>query len=412
MRKIDSSNEEKMNSHLLMKAFDLKEQLVKWRREFHMYPEIGFKEFRTSRRIVEELTRLNIETTSGIGGTGVVGLIKGGQKGKTIALRADMDALPINEENDVPYRSANPGIMHACGHDAHISILLGTATILSGLKDSFQGNVKLIFQPAEEIPEGGASTLIQEGVLENPTVNAIVGLHVTPRFPCGKIAIKQGVVTAATDKFEIHIIGKSGHAARPHEAIDSIVVASQVIGSIQEMITRHTDALDPKIISIGRISGGEAHNVIAKDVIMSGTIRTLSKETRQTVHKLLRRRCQSIARAMGAKADVKITQSTPTLINHTGLFKKLEATLPECLGEKRVMEYQTPSLGGEDFAFYSEKVPAFFFFLGCGNEKKADRHPLHNSRFDFNEAILPVGAAAMACCAITLTKCGDSKSTF
>ena len=206
-----------MNSQLLKMAFDLEDQLIQWRREFHMYPEVGFKEFRTAKRVFEELTRLDIEATSGIGGTGVIGLIRGGQKGKTIALRADMDALPMTEENDVPYRSRNQGVMHACGHDAHTSILLGAATILIGLKDSLKGNVKLIFQPAEEIPEGGASTLIQEGVLRKPTVNAIVGLHLVPRFPSGKIAIKEGVVTAATDKLEICITGKSGHAARPYE---------------------------------------------------------------------------------------------------------------------------------------------------------------------------------------------------
>ena len=234
-----------------------------------------------------------------------------------------MDALPITEENNVPYRSKNKGVMHACGHDAHTSMLLGAATILAGLKGSLKGNVKLIFQPAEEVPEGGASTLIQEGVLKKPKVNAVVGLHLVPRFPSGVVVIKEGVVTAATDKLEIRIIGKSGHAARPYEGVDAIVVASQVIGSIQAMITRRTDALDPKIVSIGRICGGEAHNVIAKEVTMSGTIRTFSKEARQIVQELIRKTCQSIAQSMGAKADVKIDQGNPPQINHPGLFKVL-----------------------------------------------------------------------------------------
>ena len=391
-----------MNSQLLKMAFDLEDQLIQWRREFHMYPEVGFKEFRTAKRVFEELTSLNIEATSGIGGTGVTGLIRGGQKGKTIALRADMDALPITEENDVPYRSRHQGVMHACGHDAHTSILLGAATILVGLKDSLKGNVKLIFQPAEEVPEGGASTLIQEGVLRKPTVNAIVGLHLVPRFPSGKIAIKEGVVTAATDKLEICIIGKSGHAARPYEGVDSIVVASQVIGSIQAMITRQTDAIDPKVVSIGRIRGGDTHNVIAKEVVMSGTIRTFSKETRQKVHKLIERTCQSIARSMGAKAEVKIDQGNPPQINHSGLFEVLRTALPESLGKESVMEFQTPSLGGEDFARYSEKVPGFFFNLGCGDDSGKVSNSLHNSHFDFDEAILPKGAAAMVCCAMAL----------
>ncbi len=391
-----------MNSELLKKAFDLEDQLIEWRRDFHMHPEVGFKEFRTAERVFEELTRLNIEATSGIGGTGVTGLIKGGQKGKTIALRADMDALPITEENNVPYRSKNKGVMHACGHDAHTSMLLGAATILAGLKGSLKGNVKLIFQPAEEVPEGGASTLIREGVLIKPKVNAVVGLHLVPRFPSGVVAIKEGVVTAATDKLEIRIIGKSGHAARPYEGVDSIVVASQVICSIQAMITRRTDALDPKIVSIGRICGGEAHNVIAKEVTMSGTIRTFSKEARQIVQELIRKTCQSIAQSMGAKADIEIGKGNPPQVNHPGLFKVLRAELPESLGKDSVMEYTLPSLGGEDFALYSEKVPGFFFNLGCGEGRGGVSNPLHNSRFDFDEAILPKGVAAMACCAIAL----------
>jgi len=374
-----------------------------------MYPELGFKEFRTSKKVMEELVRLNIQATSGIGGTGVVGLLRGGQKGKTIALRADMDALPITEESEIPYRSKNPGVMHACGHDAHISILLGAASILARSRESLVGNVKLIFQPAEEIPEGGASTLIRQGVLKKPPVHAIVGLHIIPRFPSGKIVIKEGVVTAATDKFEIHIVGKSGHAARPHEAVDSIVIASQVIGSIQAMVTRETDALDPKVVSIGQISGGEAHNVIAKEVIMSGTIRTFSKETRQRVHDLIRKTCHYIAKSMGAKADVEITKGNPPQVNHSGLFKLLKTAFLESLGKERVIEYPTPSLGGEDFAFYSQKVPGCFILLGCGNNKGKGNNPLHSSHFDFDEAILPVGAAAMACSAIALT---ESKNWF
>jgi len=396
-----------MNSELFKKAFDLEDQLIEWRRDFHMHPEVGFKEFRTAKMVFEELTRLNIEATSGIGGTGVVGFIRGGKKGKTIALRADMDALPISEENDVPYRSRNQGVMHACGHDAHTSILLGAATILSGLRESLRGNVKLIFQPAEEVPEGGASTLIQLGVLIKPPVNAIVGLHLVPRFPSGVVAIKEGVVTAATDKLEIRIIGKSGHAARPHESVDSIVVASQVINSIQAMVARETDALDPKVVSIGCISGGEAHNVIAKEVTMSGTIRTFSKETRCRIHDLIKKRCQSIALSMGAKADIEISKGNPPQVNHSGLFKVLRAELPESLGRDSVMEYTLPSLGGEDFALYSEKVPGFFFNLGCGEGREGVSNSLHNSHFDFDEAILPKGVAAMACCAITLMECEE-----
>ena len=396
-----------MKSQLLQMAFDLEDRLIQWRRDFHMYPELGFKEYRTSKRVLEELNRLNIETTPGVGGTGVVGLLRGGQKGKTIALRADMDALPITEENEIPYRSKNPGVMHACGHDAHTSILLGAASILARSREPLAGNVKFIFQPAEEISEGGASTLIHQGVLKKPPVHAIVGLHLLPKFPSGIVAIKEGIVTAATDKLEIHIVGKSGHAARPYEAVDSIVIASQIIGSIQAIVTRETDALDPKVVSIGRISGGEAHNVIAKEVTMSGTIRTFSKETRYRIHKLIKRRCVSIARDMGARADVNITRGNPPQVNHSGLFNVLKAAFLESLGKERVIEYPNPSLGGEDFAFYSEKVPGFFFLLGCGNNKGEGNNPLHSSRFDFDEAILTVGAAAMACCARALTESKD-----
>lgn len=387
-------------------ASDLEEQLIQLRRDFHMYPEIGFKEFRTSKRILEELTRLNIQVTSGVGGTGVVGLIRGRRPGKTIALRADMDALPITEENEVPYRSRNPGVMHACGHDAHITVLLGTAAILARLRESLVGNVKFIFQPAEEIPEGGASTLIRQGVLKRPAVHGIVGIHLRPGFPSGVVAIKKGVVTAATDKIEICITGKSGHAARPYEGVDSIVIASQIISSLQAIVTRETDALDPKVISIGRIYGGEAPNVIANKVTMEGTIRTFSREARHRIHMLIKKRCQSIARAMGAMADVKITRGNPPQVNNSGLFEVLKSALLESLGKERVIEYQTPSLGGEDFAFYSEKVPGFFFLLGCGDNKRG-KNPLHSSRFDFDETILKLGAAAMACCAMALTETKD-----
>ncbi|MBW1690152.1 MAG: amidohydrolase [Deltaproteobacteria bacterium] len=393
-----------MTPQLLQMAFDLENRLIQWRRDFHMYPELGFREFRTSKRILEELTRLNIQAAPGIGGTGVVGLIRGEKKGKTIALRADMDALPITEENEVPYRSRNSGVMHACGHDAHMSILLGAAAILARLRQSLRGTIKLIFQPGEEIPEGGASTLICQGVLKNPAVHAIVGLHLLPRFPSGMVAIKEGVITAATDQIEICITGKSGHAARPYEAVDSIVIASQVISSIQAIVTRETDALDPKVVSIGRIWGGEAHNVIAKEVTMSGTIRTFSKETRRRVQRLIKKRCESIARDMGAKAEVKITRGNPPQINHPGLFMVLKAALSDSLGKERLIEYQTPSLGGEDFAFYSEKVPGFFFLLGCGDDKPGINKALHSSCFDFDESILTTGAAAMACCAVALTE--------
>ena len=397
----------KMKSELLNMAHELEDRLVQLRRDFHANPEVGFKEFRTSQKVLEELNRLGIEATAGIGGTGVVGLIKGAQKGKTIALRADMDALPINEENEVSYRSRIPGVMHACGHDAHTAILLGAAAILSAQKESLAGNVKLIFQPAEEIPVGGATTLIKQGVLKKPAVHAIVGLHLVPSFPAGKLALKDGQVFAATDQLNLHITGKSGHVARPYEAVDAIVIAAQIINAIQAMLTRETDAIEPKIVSIGRIHGGEAHNVIAKEVTMWGTIRTLSKETRQSVQRLIKKRCRAIARDMGAQAEVTIIRGNPPLINHGGLFRVLKTALPDCLGKERVVAYQNPSLGGEDFAFYAEKVPGFFFLLGCGDHKKKAPYPLHSSRFDFDEAILPLGAAAMACCAIALTKRRD-----
>jgi len=254
--------DERKGKEILNLARNLQSQLIAWRREFHQYPELGFQEFKTSEKVFHVLKDLGLKVQKDVAGTGVVALLENDGT-KTIALRADMDALPVKEENDVPYRSLYEGIMHACGHDGHTAILLGAAVLLSQMKNTFSGNVKFIFQPAEEVEEGGAIAMIRAGVLEAPHVDGIVGLHLFNDFRSGSIGVTRGTVTAAVDNFTVDLIGRGGHAARPQEAVDSIAIAVQVINAIQSMISRETDAQDPKVITIGEIMGGTAPNVVA-----------------------------------------------------------------------------------------------------------------------------------------------------
>ena len=380
-------------------AGKLEKQVIAWRREFHRQPELGFQEFHTAETVARVLEQLGLDVRKGMGGTGVVGLLeKGGER--TIALRADMDALPVSEENDVPYRSQNKGLMHACGHDGHTAILLGAASLLVQMKGTFRGNVKFIFQPAEEVEEGGAQKLIHEGVLSHPSVDGIIGLHLFNHFPSGAVGLTKGTVTAAVDNFEIEVIGKGGHGARPHEAIDSILIAGHLLHAIQSLVSRETDALDPKVITVGEINGGTAPNVIAERTRMRGTIRSLSNEMRERVSDLLRERCEKVANALGGKANVKIRKVLPPQINHKGLYEAVRRAALACLGPEKVIDYDRPSMGGEDFSYFSEIVPGVYYRLGVRDEGKGFVSPLHSPRFDFDESVLPLGVATMAASAV------------
>jgi amidohydrolase len=388
-----------LGKRILGKAYDLGNQVKTWRRYFHEYPELGFQEFRTAEHIFSVLKQLGLRVQKGIGGTGVVGVLENGG-GKTIALKADMDALPIFEETNLPYHSKNNGVMHACGHDAHMAILLGAATLLVEMKDVFEGTVKFIFQPAEEVENGGAPRLIREGVLVQPNVDAIIGLHLFNHFPSGTVGLTRGTVTAAVDNFEIEIVGKSGHGARPHETVDSVLIAAQIIFSIQTIVSRETDALEPKVITIGEINGGTAPNVIAERTRLKGTIRSLSESMRAKAAQLLMERCESVARSMGGKATVNVRKLLPPQVNHSGLYEVVRSAALACLTPEKIIDYDRPSMGGEDFSFYSQLVPGVYYRLGIYDEEKGFVSPLHSSNFDFDESVLPIGVATMAASAV------------
>jgi len=380
---------------ILNRAKEIESNIISWRREFHMYPELAYNEKRTSKRVAELLTKWGYKVITGIAETGVVGILKGEDaNGKTVALRADMDALPIQEENDVPYKSRIDGVMHACGHDAHTAMLLGAAKILSEMKDKLRGTVKFIFQPAEE-GVGGAKRMVEEGVLKDPDVNAIFGLHVWSSIESGKIALKEGPALAATGKIEIEIEGIGGHGASPHLTIDPIVVASSVIMNLQTIISRNLDPIESGVVSICAFHSGTTWNVIPPRAILKGTYRALTFEIRDLIKKKIKNIVEKTCIAYGAKCSVNLIDGVPPTINHPEATKMARKTVIELIGEENVIEAK-PTMGGEDFAYYLEKVPGAFLELGTGNPEKGTDKPHHNPRFDVDEAVLYIGTATYA----------------
>ena len=380
-------------------------KLVAWRRHLHMHPEPGQKEFETAAFAVERLRELGItEIKTGVGVTGVVALIRGARRGPTVALRADMDSLEMEEHNDVPYRSRKPGLMHACGHDGHVACLLGAGAILAKLRPKLRGNVKLLFQPAEE-SEGGALKMIQQGAFQNPKVAAVAGLHLHPEGPSGAIGVRRGYFTAQCDSIDLTIIGRNAHAASPNKGVDAISVASQVVTAIQTFIGRHTSALDRKLVTFGQIHGGTRRNVLAERVFLEGTLRTLEPEGREAVLRFLRRDLPKLVGAMGAKMRLTITESYPPLINDDRVVEVIEATARGMLGPQSLLRLQEPSLGGEDFAYFGREggAAAAMFRLGVRDERKGFISPLHSATFDFDDhQVLPIGAAMLAQTAVRL----------
>lgn len=376
----------------------LKGQLIEWRRDFHQHPEIGFEEHRTSAIVAEHLRKLGLEVTMNVGKTGVVGLLRGEQSGPTIALRADMDALPIQDLKTAAYRSQIAGKAHLCGHDAHTSMLMGAAELLSGLGKPKQGNIKFIFQPAEE-GLAGAKAMMDDGVLEEPKVDAIAGLHVFPGLSTGTIGVTKGVAFASADSMEITIIGKGGHAARPHETIDAIAVSAQVIVALQNIASRMVDPLEPVVVTIGKIEGGYMGAAIAAEVKMVGTVRTLSPSLRAQMPVLVERVIRGVAESFGAEYKLDYRMSYPVVQNDEVMVDKVTEASEQLFGSK-CWNYIKPSTGGEDFAFYSEVIPGAFFRLGTGNDDAKTRYPLHNAHFDLDEEALPLGSAMLTAIAL------------
>ncbi len=371
-------------------------KIVKLRREFHQYPESAYNEYKTSERIAKELRKLGIRVRTGVARTGVVGVLGGKKKGKTIALRADMDALPITEQTDFSYISRIDGLMHACGHDAHMACVIGAATILSELKDQLNGNVKLIFQPSEESPPGGAKPMIRAGALKNPDVSGIFGLHCDSGIPIGKIGVKEGPFMAQADSFDITIKGVSGHGARPHDGIDAILVAAQVLQALQTIASRKADPVQPVVVSVGKIEGGTKRNIICDRVTLQGTSRTLSNEVAKRIPRWLKEIVSGVTRSAGASFELKYSLGYPVLINQPQATDLARRTITRMFGKQAVFEIKKPLMGAEDFAFYLQKVPGSFLRLGIRNPKKKAIYPWHHPKFTVDEDALEIGAALLA----------------
>ena len=365
------------------------------RHHLHAHPELSYQEFNTSAYIQQALTKLGIPFTV-MATTGVVGIIEGKDpSSRIVALRADIDALPIQEANDVPYRSTCDGVMHACGHDVHTSCLLGAARILQETKEEWSGTVKLIFQPGEEKNPGGASLLIKEGVLKNPAPSCIVGLHVNPQLEVGKLSFRGGQVMASADELYITIRSKGGHAASPHKTTDTILVASHLIVSLQQIISRNSDPFAPSVLSICAINGGHTTNVIPHEVKLMGTFRAMDEEWRFKAHELIRRHTEGMALAMDAEIELHIDVGYPSVYNNEPLTNEVVSIAQNFFGKERIEETEL-RMGAEDFGYYTREIPGCFFRLGTGNEAKGITSGVHTPTFDIDESAIEMGMAAMA----------------
>jgi amidohydrolase len=378
------------------------DEFISIRHYLHAHPEVSFKEFETSEFVQKKLTEWNIPFTT-MATTGIVGIIEGKEpNSKVTALRADMDALPIKELNDVTYKSTNDGVMHACGHDVHTTCLLGASKILNQLKEEWFGTIKLIFQPGEEKNPGGASLLIKEGVLKNPAPDSIFALHVHPGLPVGKLSFRSGMVMASADEIYITIKGKGGHAAAPHLTADTILIASQLVVNLQQVISRMNDPLNPSVLSITSIQGGNTTNVIPSEVKLIGTFRAMNEQWRFKAHELIKGICKNTAAMGGAEIDVHIDVGYPFVTNNEELTITARRKAEEFAGEGNVEETEI-RMGAEDFAFYSHKIPACFFRLGVGNKEKNITSGVHTPYFNVDERAIEIGVGIMAWLAVSVT---------
>lgn len=379
------------------KAKSYSEEVIEIRRHLHQNPELSFKEYNTSNYIQNYLNKLGIEFKNGVVDTGIVALIKGkNPESKTIALRADIDALPIQEENTVNYKSINEGVMHACGHDVHTASLLGAAKILNEVKEEFEGTIKLIFQPGEEKLPGGASLMIKEGVLKNPTPKAIIGQHVFPDLPAGKVGFKPGMYMASCDEIYVTIKGKGGHAALPHTFIDPIFISSSIITNLQQIVSRRAKPSTPTVLSFGKInSKGGATNIIPDEVYLEGTFRTMDETWREEAHKLIKQIATDITKTMGGECIIEIKKGYPFLKNNESLTTQSISFAKEYLGEENVIDLEL-RMTGEDFAFYAQKIPGCFYRLGTGKSTG-----LHTSTFNIDEKSIETSIGLMSWLAIS-----------
>jgi amidohydrolase len=398
-----------LNVQLDQRAKAVASKVVTWRRHIHQYPELSNREFKTAEYVAAHLRQLGLEVKTGVAKTGVVALLKGGKPGPVIALRADMDALPVTEANSLPFASVQKseyngqqvGVMHACGHDAHVAMLMGAAEVLVGMKKDIAGTVKFIFQPAEEgapaNEEGGAALMVKEGVLENPKVDVVFGLHIEADIEVGKIEYKPGAFMASSDWFSIRVKGKGSHGSQPWKGVDPIAVGAQIVQGLQNIVSRQSElTIAPVVITVGKFHSGVRNNIIPEEAMLEGTIRTLDNAMQQEVHKKIRQTATSIAAASGATAEVDIDTKTLVTYNNPALVKQMLPSLEKAAGQGNVTEtaWQT---GAEDFSFYAAKVPSFFFYFG-GMPKGTDpakAPPHHTAAFFIDDSMLDVGVKAL-----------------
>ena len=376
-------------------------ELVNIRRHLHENPELGFEEVATAQYIADYLAGLGLEVTSQVAKTGVVALLRGARPGKTVAIRADMDALPIQELNEVPYKSKHPGKMHACGHDAHVAAAIGAARILWELRDQINGNVKFIFQPAEEAP-GGAEPMIAAGVLENPAVDAIIGGHVWGSLESGIIEVMSGPTMASSDIIRLKIIGKGGHAAQPHTTIDPIVIASEIVGALQKIVSRQTDPFEAVVISICSFHAGEVFNVIPHSAYLEGAVRTLNNELRQELPHKIEKIIRGITEPYGATYELDYYLGYPVTVNDPGVTETVRKAAVSVLGADKVRVAARASMGGEDYAYFLNKVPGTYIRIGTRNPEKGICQEMHHPRFDIDEAVLELTPVVYAQAAFDL----------
>ena len=384
-------------SQLRLEIRSLQPQLVEWRRRLHQKPELSFQENLTAEFVSQKLQAWGIEHQTGIAKTGIVTTIDSGKPGPVLAIRADMDALPIQEENEVDYRSQHNGIMHACGHDGHTAIALGTAYYLAKHKHSFSGKVKMIFQPAEEGP-GGAKPMIEAGVLQNPDVDAIVGLHLWNNLPLGTVGVRSGALMAAVETFDCTILGKGGHGAMPHQTVDAIVVAAQIVNALQSIVSRNIDPIDSAVITVGKFHAGNAHNVIADTAEIGGTVRYFNPKYQDYFNKRIEQVIAGICQSYGANYQFDYCFYYPPTINDVKMAEFVRSIAESVVETPAGIVPECQTMGGEDMSFFLQEVPGCYFFLGSANPEKNLAYPHHHPRFDFDETALGMGVEMFVRC--------------
>ena len=395
-------------SNFLKQAKDLFPYTQTLRRDFHMHPELGFREIRTGGIVAKELEALNIEVTKGVGKTGVVGMLEGGKPGPTLLLRFDMDALPINEETNAEYASQTPNVMHACGHDGHTAIGLTVAKILNEHKNDLAGNIKFCFQPSEEGNNGegvgGAEMMMRDGVLDSPKVDMTLSLHLWNEKPLGWVGVAKGPVMAGAEEFSVKIIGKGGHGAIPDQTIDPIAAAAHIVTALQTIVSRNVAPLETAVVSVTTIHGGTAFNVIPQEVVIEGTIRTFDKRVRQKVLKRFEQIVNGIGETMGCQVEIHTSIITPALVNDDVITEKVQQTAAQVLSESDLDTSGHLTMGAEDMAFMQEKVPGCYFFIGSNDSSRNLDYGHHHPKFDFDEEALVRGVALMASAAADILK--------